>query len=75
MSSANYATLYILVLRTNDDDWISSDATIMMLYDASSDASLQILMYQALLKSIGVAKAVSWQGLYCLVCHCLPSSS
>ena len=34
-----------------------------------------ILMYHTLLQSVGAAEAVSWQGLYWMVCHCLPSSS
>ena len=36
-----------------------------------------ILMYDALFsvfQSISAAKAVSWQELYWVVCHCLPSS-
>ena len=30
--------------------------------------------YCALLQSVGAAKAVSWQGLYWVVCQCLRSS-
>ena len=32
-----------------------------------------LLMYHALLRSVSTIEAVSWQGLYWVVCHCVPS--
>ena len=34
---------------------------------------LIILMYHILLQNVGAPEAVSWQGLYWVVCHCLRS--